>query len=211
MGRPSPGLSVAVHSEWGDKPTRDWKCSLMSIDDLTQMAGERPLVLLAIFVGLPLLTFALGNAHGRGQGERRPWGTCYAVLIYLTVIPGTLSGVLTGYTMFFIRGSLLQVNLLVYLLPIVSMVVTLFLMRGRIDFKAVPGFDRLSGLVVMIAVSFFFALLIHKTAVRLFFFGSLKAFFAMAIGFFALLKWGAYMTFRRPDEPKLPPPPFPQP
>ena len=74
----------------------------------------------------------------------------------------------------------------------------------------VPGFDRLSGLMVMVGCSFVIALAIQKTRIWVFFGGSIEQLLLLAAGVFALLKWGSYMLFRQKEEPKSDPPPFPR-
>jgi hypothetical protein len=49
----------------------------------------------------------------------------------------------------------------------------------------------------MIAVSFALALALQETRIWIFFGSSIGVLFALAIGLFALLKWGAH-TFSRP-------------
>ena len=83
------------------------------------------------------------------------------------------AGVLTAYALFFTKENLLDVSIVVYLLPIVSMVVTLVLIRKNVSFEDVPGFERLSGLMVMIACSFAIALVIQKTRIWIVFGGSI--------------------------------------
>ena len=119
------------------------------------------------------------------------------------------ASVLTAYALFFGHENLLGVNLLVYFLPIVSMVVTLVFIRKSVPFDAVPGFDRLSGLMVMVGCSFAVALAIQKTNIWIFFGGSIERLLALAGGVFALLKWGTYVLFRRHEEPKQERPKFP--
>ena len=100
-------------------------------------------------------------------------------------------------------------NPLVYFLPIVSMVATLVFIRKIVSFDEIPGFDRLSGLMVMVGCSFAVALAVQKTNIWIFFGGSIERLLLLAAAVFALLKWGAYMVFRRRDEPKAEPPNFP--
>lgn len=76
------------------------------------------------------------------------------------------------------------------------MAATLYLIRNNVEFDRIPGFDRLSGLMIMIAVSFAMALAIQKTRIWIFFGSSIVMLFALALGLFALLKWGAHMFFR---------------
>jgi hypothetical protein len=157
----------------------------------------------------PVAAWLCGVAHGRGCGGNAPWKYFYSVLVYLSCVPGTFAAVITAYTFFFTRENLMDVNPLVYFLPLVSMVATLVLIHKNVAFDLVPGFDRLEGLMVMIACSFVFALAIQKTKIWVVFGGSIGGLFLLAAGVFALLKWGVYMLFRRRDEPKQAPPSFP--
>lgn len=109
---------------------------------------------------------------------------------------------LTAYTLFFSRENLLDASLLAYFTPVVSMIVTLVFIRKSVSFDDIPGFDRLSGLMLMIGCSFAFALAIDKTRIWIWFGASIERLFLLALGMFALLRWGSYMLFRSHDEPK---------
>jgi hypothetical protein len=87
--------------------------------------------------------------------------------------------------------------------------VTLVFIRRAVSFNDVPGFDRLSGLMTLVGCSFAIALVIQKTNIFVFFGGSIDQLFVLAIGVFALLKWGTVLLFRRredrkPERPKFP-------
>jgi hypothetical protein len=181
----------------------------MTINDFIRMANGHLPALLIFFVAPPVVAWLCGRIHGRGNGGNAPWKYIYSVLVYLVCIPGLLSSVLTGYALFFQRADMRDVNLAVYILPIISMIVTLILIHKTVNFENVPGFDRISGLMVMIGCSFVIALAIDKTRIWLLFHGSIAMLFALAAGIFAMLKWGTYMLFRRRDEPKQPAPKFP--
>jgi len=181
----------------------------MTLRDLIQLAGQHALALVALFLVPPLASWLLGQMHERGRGGVAPWNHLYAVLVYLACVPGMFAAVITAYTLFFSRENLLDANLLVYFLPIVSMVATLIFIRKNVPFDEVPGFDRLSGLMVMVGCSFAAALAIQKTNIWIFFGGSIEKLFILAAGIFALLKWGTYTLFRQRDEPKQEPPKFP--
>ena len=181
----------------------------MTTRELAEMAGRHPLAVTGVFIALPVLAWTLGRIHGRDNGGQSPWQYVYSVLVYVACVPGMFAAVLTGYALFFTKENLLDVNLLVYILPIVSMVVTLILIRKNVPFDLIPGFERLSGLMVMMGCSFVVALAIQKTNIWIFFGGSIDRLLLLAAGVFALLKWGAYMLFRSRDEPKQAPPKFP--
>ena len=181
----------------------------MTTRELIQWAGQHSVALLLAFIAPPVLAWLAGQTHGKEQGKLAPWKYLYSVLVYLVCVPGMFAGVITAYTLFFSGENLLDANLLVYFLPIVSMVATLVLIRKNVSFDDVPGFDRLSGLMVMVGCSFGIALAIQKTRIFVFFGGSIEKLFLLAGGVFALLKWGAYTLFRRRDEPKQDRPPLP--
>ena len=167
----------------------------MSVNDLTALAGEHPLAVLAILGPLPLLAWLVGRMSGR-EGGRSPWKYLYSGLVYAACVPGILAAVLTAYSLFFVRADLLQVNLLVHLLPIVVMVLTLVVIGKDVDFDRVPGFDRLSGLMLILGVSFTAALFVVKLRVWLFFGSSIATLFLLAVAAFLVLMWGSHKLFR---------------
>ncbi len=154
------------------------------------------------------MSWILGLIHGPNKGAASPWRYFYSVLVYLACVPGILSAVLTGYLIFFTRENLLDVNLLVHVAPLVSMIVSLMLISKNVSLEDIPGFDRLSGLMTMIAVTCVIVLGIYKTRLWVVFGGSVFVLAAVAVGLFALLKWGAYMFFRSRNQPKLRAPSF---
>lgn len=119
------------------------------------------------------------------------------------------AAVLTAYALFFGQQNLLDVNLTVYGLPLLTMGLTLLLISRAVSFAEIPGFDRLTGLMVLIAISFALTLALARTRIWLFFGGSITKLVLLVGGLFALLKWGAYMAFRRRNDPERPPPSMP--
>lgn len=174
--------------------------------ELVDLAGSSPLVLGSVLGVPPVVALVIGFVHTRGSGGNAPWKYVYSLVIYATCIPGMLSAVLTGYTIFLSRENLMDQNVLVYLAPIVAMTVTLMLARKNVDFAQVPGFDRIWGLMTMIAMTFAIVLAISKTSIFLFFGGSIVVLIGLCAFVFGLLKWGAYMAFRGSHEPKRDPP-----
>ena len=181
----------------------------MTLNDIIGITGNNPLILLLIFTILPGIAFILPMIHRRTIMAMSPWRYVYTVLIYLVAFPGILSFVFVGYTLFFTKSNLMNVNVLVYFLPIVSMVVTLIVMKKHVSFDDIPGFDRIYGLMTMIAMTFVFILIIEKTRIWLFFGGSIFFLIAIVVFLFSLLKWGSHMLFRGSDQSKRKPPSFP--
>jgi hypothetical protein len=180
----------------------------MTGHELVALVGSKPTAL-ALVLGLPLLVaLASGVLHGRGRGGDAPWKYVYSVAIYATCIPGMLAAVLTAYTIFISRADLLDQNVLVYIVPLITMALTLAVIRRQVAFDAVPGFDRIWGLMTMIAMTFIIVLAITRTRIFLLFGGSMTTLIGLCAFVFALLKWGANIAFRGAHEPKVEPPRF---
>ena len=170
--------------------------------DLVALLGSHRLAWLVLLAVPPLAATAIGLLHGRGGGAAAPWRHVYAVLVYATCIPGILAAVLTAYVMFFSGESLLDLDLLVFLAPLVTMTATLLVIRRNVRFAEIPGFDRLTGLFVLLAATFVVALFLARLRVFLFFGGGVASFLVIAGFVFALLKWGAHLLTRRGSEPR---------
>ncbi len=168
----------------------------MTLRELIDLIGGHPLRLLLGFTALPLLAWVFGRLHGRGQGGGAPWRYLYSILVYLACIPGMLSAVLTAYALFFTHENLLDLNALVFLLPIVSMAATLALIGSAVRFEQVPGFDRLSGLMLTLAVSFGVALALSRTRIWLVFGAPLAALLGIGLAVFVLLRLGTHLMTR---------------
>jgi hypothetical protein len=174
----------------------------MTIRQLIHLATERPLELSLFFAITPLLSLFFGLILRPAQIVQRPWKYVYTALVYLSVVPGMFASVVFAYTLFFTHENLLDVNLLIYLLPIISMIITLVLINQKTSFESIPGFNRLSGLIALIGVSFFIALAIQKSRIFVFFGASIGWLFIIAFALFIILKWGGLMLFGKKS--KLP-------
>jgi hypothetical protein len=81
-------------------------------------------------------------------------------------------------------------HLVVHLLPIVSMLATLWAAARLIPFAAVPGFDRLQGLLLLVGLSFAALLFVHKTFIGILFFARFEHLLLLLGGFLALWRLG---------------------
>ncbi len=170
----------------------------MTLRQMIEAVGRHPWLLLALFAALPAAAWLAGRLHRPSEGGAAPWRYGYAVLVYLACVPGIAAAVVAGYMLFFTGESLLDVNLLVFLAPPAAMAATLSLIARSVDFDEVPGFERLYGLMVMIAVSFVVALAVQKTRIWVFFGASFTGLLAFAAIAFLLLKWASGLVFGPP-------------
>ncbi|PKL79303.1 MAG: hypothetical protein CVV27_02050 [Candidatus Melainabacteria bacterium HGW-Melainabacteria-1] len=178
----------------------------MTLRDLIKLADQHP-EWPALFFGLMmLLTVVLPLFHKKGQGALAPWKYFYSTLTYLVCIPGMMAGVLVGYALFFTRENLLDANILVTGMPLFTMFVCLVLIGKQVSFQDLPGFDRLSGLMILIGGAFAIALLISKLFVGIFFGGSIVQLLAIGTAVFLLLKWATHTLFRGRGQARRPRP-----
>ena len=117
---------------------------------------------LFFFIAVPL-TAGLAYIYGKGEGQEYPWNYLYSCLVYLAVIPGVFAVTLNIYLFMFERLPILETNLYTQVLPILSMIATLVLVRKNTCFEDIPGFGRLSAFVVIILALLTVMWLIDRT------------------------------------------------
>ena len=121
----------------------------MTVQELLQSIGDNPGYVLVYFALLPALALLIGWLDG-ARGHGNPWRYLYSGIIYLSAVPGLFALTLNVYLFLFERRSILDMDVLTQLLPIVSLVLTLAIVRRNVDLDYIPGFDKLSGLLLLI-------------------------------------------------------------
>ncbi len=122
----------------------------MTLGEFISYLGNNPFYPLFFFFILPVAAL-LARYMAKGEGHLSPWCIYYSALIYLSVIPGIFAILLNIYHMLFEKRSIYEMNIMVDVLPILSMLLTLFLIKKNVDFKEIPGFGKLTGFVGSIA------------------------------------------------------------
>lgn len=121
----------------------------MTLGDFFRICSENPAFLMFYMIAVPL-TALLAWMFGKGEGHISPWKYLYSVLVYLTCIPGIFAVTLSIYMFLFERRSILDTNIYTQIVPVISMIVTLILIRRNVSLDVVPGFGKLSGLLLII-------------------------------------------------------------
>jgi hypothetical protein len=173
-----------------------------------ELLGQQPACVGGYLALLPVLAFLLALVHRRGAGNDFPWKYLYSTLVYAACIPGSFGAVVVLYVLLFAKENLLDVNALVTFAPIAAMAVTLAIVGRNASLTALPGFGRLSGLLVVLGLTFAVLFALSRTHLWVVFGGSAGLLVAGAAFVFALIKWGGYMAFRRHDEPEKEAPKF---
>ena len=139
----------------------------MTLGEFFDILSRNPAIVLFYFIAVPL-TALLAYFFGKNEGHLSPWKYLYSVLIYLTAVPGIFAITLCIYKFFFERQGIEQINIYTELVPIGSMILTLWLIRKNVSLDDIPGFDKLSGLMIVIAVVLVIMWILDKTHIFVF-------------------------------------------
>lgn len=136
----------------------------MTLQQFFQLLSDNPIWILAFFVLLPLAAWLTGR-FAEGEGNESPWSYVYSTLIYLCSVPGMFAVFLSAYLFLFERRSILETDIYTQVLPIVSMVATLLIIRRDVDMDAIPGFEKITGLLMMIGAVLALLWIIDRTRI----------------------------------------------
>ena len=134
----------------------------MTLGEFFDWTSGHPGLLVAFFLGVPFIAL-LAGFFGKGEGHLSPWKYVYSILIYLVSIPGIFAVTLSIYLFLFERRSIMDTNLLTQVLPILSMITTLTIIKAQVSLDQVPGFDKLSGLILILGSLICLMWIIDKT------------------------------------------------
>jgi hypothetical protein len=168
----------------------------MTLQQLFDSIGNNPTFLLIFFIGLPILAFVMIWITGE-DSYKSPWNFIYSGIIYAVAVPGIFATLLVAYTMFFENTSLLQVNWVIYFLPIISMFITLFILSRKLSLKRIPGFDKISGLFFMIITASIVIFLLSRMRIWTVFIGSIWHLFGLFIVLLVLFRVGFKRLFSK--------------
>ena len=161
----------------------------MTLREFFEYLGERPWALLFFFIGIPFAAL-LAGLIGRGEGHLSPWKYFYGVLVYLACIPGVFAIALSVYFFLFERRSIMDTNVLMQILPVVSMALTIAIIRGNVSLDQVPGFDRLSGLAMMILAVFVLMFVLDRTRIIVLSYLPVQYLGLIVVGMLLLFRYG---------------------
>ena len=134
----------------------------MTLGEFFGWASAHSTLLLVYFIGAPVIAL-LAGLFSKNEGHLPPWRYLYSILIYMVSLPGIFAVTLSVYFFLFERRSIMDMNLFTQVLPVFSMAVTILLIRRQVDLDLVPGFDKISGLILIIATLMCLMWIIDKT------------------------------------------------
>ncbi|MFA6012398.1 MAG: hypothetical protein WC799_20580 [Desulfobacteraceae bacterium] len=140
------------------------------------------------FAILPVLSFITGLFYKPGF-RISSLDYLYSILVYLSGIPGILSAVLTFYSMFIVRKNMLEVNIILYFIPILSMGLVFYLISRKADFNRLPGFGRLSGFMILTGIVCVALLFLYRLSFFIGFFGSIESLLVAGVLLFFVFRY----------------------
>ncbi|MCP3932642.1 MAG: hypothetical protein GY705_26530 [Bacteroidetes bacterium] len=139
----------------------------MTLQELFHFIAEHPFHVLFYFLLIPFAAF-LASVLGKGEGHLHPWKYLNSTLIYLICVPGIFAITLDIYLLLFERQSIMNTDLFTQVLPIISMIATLLIIRKNVSLDHIPGFGKLSGLVAVIASALIIMWVLDRTRLIVF-------------------------------------------
>lgn len=139
----------------------------MTLQELFNLLVANPAYVIFYFAIIPFAAF-LAGVLGKDEGHLSPWNYLYSTLIYLVSIPGIFAITLNIYFFLFERRSIMDTDLFTQVLPIISMIVTILLIRRNVNLDYIPGFDKLSGLIMMITTILAIMWIVDRTRILVF-------------------------------------------
>ena len=155
----------------------------MTLGEFFDLLTANPSVVLFYVIALPLTAF-LSCIFAKHEGHLSPWKYVHSALIYLACIPGIFAITLNVYLFLFERQPIMETNLYTQVLPIITMGITLYFISQNVSLKTIPGFGKLSGLLMALMALFFLMWFMEKTRLLVFSYLPIQYVF---IGIIALL------------------------
>ncbi len=169
----------------------------MTLQEFFNFIVSNPIWIISYFILIPF-TALLAGLFGKGEGDMDPWKYLYSALIYLVCVPGIFAIFFNLYLFIFERRSIFQTEIFTQLLPIVSMFVTLLLIRRNVSLDLIPGFDKITGLFIMITAAFAFFWVLDKTHLIVISFLPLWQGVLIFAGLLLVMRWGWGRLAKKP-------------
>ncbi len=173
----------------------------MTLQELFDAIGNNPSYVIGFYL-LIIISAFLGGFMGKNEGHLSPWKYFYSALVYLVCIPGIFAISLNIYMFLFDRGKVLETDVLMQILPVLSMIVTLLIIKNNVALDQIPGFKNVSGLMIMIFAVFALMWGLDRTRIFVVAFVNIPFYF-IALIFIGLLLavrfgWSRLMTQNNP-------------
>ncbi len=167
----------------------------MTLGEFFVKVGDSPSIILFYFIAIPAIAFLM-YMWVKEEGDKAPWTYIYSLLIYLVCIPGIFAITLSAYLFLFERKSIFDTDVYLQILPLLSMVITLWIIKLNVEFKSIPGFGRISSLMLVITVVMSLLWILEKTHIFAITFVPFQYVIILMLGIFAAIFFGSKRVFK---------------
>ena len=133
----------------------------MTLQECFDILSSNPAIIVFYYCAVPLTAILAGELD-RDEGHLSPWKYLYSALVYLATVPGIFAVTLFIYLFLFEGMSIMDFDIYTQLLPVVSMIITLWIVKKNVNLDQIPGFDKLSTLMFIILVIFMAMWILNK-------------------------------------------------
>lgn len=145
----------------------------MSVQQFFDALSHHTSIIVLYFFIIFVVAFGLSFTHRSSPSHFK--AVALSTVIHLVSIPGLMSLIVVFYNVFFTQTNLLEVNMAIYFLPIIAMIATFFAISQYTKLNALPGFNRLSGLMLLLSLTCICVLLLYKLRLFVGFFASIQS------------------------------------
>ncbi len=161
----------------------------MTLGEFFDLLAGNPAYIIFFFAIIPFSAL-LAGILGKGEGHITPWKYLYSALLYLSCVPGIFAVTLSVYFFLFERRSIMETDVYTQILPVVSMLLTIFIIRKNVDLENVPGFDKLSGLIMIITAALGIMWFVDKTRIWVLTYVPFQYVFLIFIALLLVIRFG---------------------
>lgn len=123
----------------------------MTLQEFFKLLADNPMYIILYFMLIPFTALVVAWITNDDESHLSPWKYIYSSLIYLVSVPGIFAVTLSVYLFLFERRSIMETDVFTQILPVLSMVATIAIIRKDVDLDYIPGFDKLGGFLTMVA------------------------------------------------------------
>ncbi len=158
-----------------------------SVYDLLSSLLPYRLYLVIWMVALPFLALTIGTALKRVSLKTS--AGFLAVPVYLSVVPGMGSVIILGYLHLFTGTNILSdIDVALVIGPLACMIATLVAVSKVMPHAKIPGYGRMTGLMIIVGVAFGVALFLSRLRIFIGFFSSLTTLLLLFIAVYVIFK-----------------------
>ena len=165
----------------------------MTLQELAGLAASHPVSVSLYFLTPPALIWLVTRLRGGASPGGTPWRWLYSVALYAVSIPGLLAILMASDQL--MRGGLMQMDLLLHVLPLISLVITLLLFWNLPNPESIPGFRRVSGFLGLFLLTAVAGFLLMRTRIWILFGGGMGSLLILMGALLLLFRWAGDRAF----------------